>query len=157
MYFSKNYISQKETQEEINSSVLCIKVNKLLEKKPSERYAFESQTECDRCSLNIMSIKKNKHIWLCENCKKRNKFKSDVANIIKSHVEFSDSVLLLERKPILIVFVIDVSGSMVDRLNIVGKHKVNIIKVLEKIRDANPHYKVVLETFSSRDCSFWYE
>ena len=51
-------------------------------------------------------------MWLCENCKKLNKFKYDVTHIIKSHVEFCDSVSLLERKPILIVFVVDVSGSM---------------------------------------------
>lgn len=156
MYFSKDYISENETVDEINSNVLCIKVNELLEKYPSEQYAFQAQKACDRCGLIIsyMSIKKKNHMWLCENCKKLNKFKSNVTHIIKSHVEFSDSVSLLERKPILIVFVIDVSGSMADRLNIV---KVNTIKALEQIRDSNPLHKVVLETFSSPNCSFWYK
>lgn len=159
MYFSKDYITENVADESsgINSNVLCIKLSEILQTRPYECFPLDFQKSCFNCGLivNYMSIRKNKKFWACENCNNYNSYKSEVVSILKSHVEFSNNFSLLIKKPIAVIFVIDVSGSMDGAL--LDLIKKNTIKALEQIKNKNSQHKVILITFSNRETNFVYE
>jgi Mg-chelatase subunit ChlD len=159
MYFSKDYITENVADENthINSNILCIKLSDILQTQPYERYPIDFQKSCFNCGLivNYMSIRKNKKFWACENCNNYNSYKTEVVDILKSHVEFSNSLDLLNRKSIAVIFLIDVSGSMEGAL--LDLIKKNSIRALEQIKNKNPQHKVILITFSNKEANFVYE
>jgi len=151
--FSSEPILLETPVFQFNKNIVSLKVKQMLENKSDCLKFNDNQKKiCTKCRAFFSAYSETiENQWNCVICEEPNTSINSLTIPDKQDVEYLQNVpsptLFSVKEPKIIVFCIDISGSMSgNRLNMV---KEACIKTLNKIEKESPEFKVALLTFES--------
>ena len=153
----------------LNKNILSVKLEDILKTSPKKSLSYDQDLECKKCSaFYSFYCKVEKELqrnvwteyWHCCLCGHQNSFKNRINDFNIGAADYDDIEYLIDTmeqvKQIvrieqvdskIIVFCIDVSGSMAnDRIAVVKSSCLNTLKLL---KEKNPSFKVALTIFEN--------